>query len=278
MTSTIPRRVLLPAAVIAGGLSLAGCTGAPDPSSSATPAAPVATSTPSPTPSASVTDEEALAVVGTYLSAILEERYDEAYAQLSPESQSIVGTAAQFTQSIAAGIVRADDASGFLGVDGQIVTSPGPEPDTILVTAVHDRVADAWLVRATPDGPRIDDAPVPLTGETPYEWTNPAAGPEDVQESEPFDTSRPAEVSFTDIAQLTGAEGPSLVGFPDEVFAYVGTEPVPATAEEAEARREWRMDVDPASLDAGTVPLTVVWEVEPGSAQWRTTTVALYLG
>lgn len=272
--ATTPRILARTAVTAAGCLVLAGCTNTPV-ASSPTPAAsgpvldPVASSTPSGSPSS----DEAVIVVQDYLSAVQDERFVDAFALLTPESQALVGSAQQLAST--AGVVRPEEAIGFLGTDGVIASGAGPTGDSTLVTAVRDRLADAWLVRNTTEGLRIDDAGVPPTGGTPYEWVNPPIGPEEADRAAAFDVGSPASITFTDLSQDAGVEGPGLVGYPEQLFAYLGVSEVEAEAASADTQRRWDMALDAAQLGADTTPLTVVWEVEPGTNQWRTSTAAV---
>lgn len=266
-------------AVTTAALVLAGCTGGGETASAPTPAAPaasVASSTPAPDagPPAGLPAEEAVRTVEEYLGAIQAEQYGAAYALLSDESRALVGSEQQFTESAANSIVRPDEAAGYLGADGTIEAGQGPAEGTVLVTAVRDRVADGWIVRGTDAGVRIDDAGVPSTGASPYEWVNPASGPEDVRQSVAVDPAAPAAVIFRDLAADAGVDGPGLVGFPSEVTAYIGTEEIPATSAVSDVQARWDIAWDASAPSSETQPLTVAWEVEPGT--WRTTTTAVF--
>ncbi len=280
MISSTHRRILIPTVLLAGGLALAGCTAPAEPVTSASvppSTAPVTSPTASPVATPTVSDQDAVATVTTYLEAIQQERWADAFALLTPESQELTGTEEQFTAALRRGITAPEPAAGFLGADGSFTTAPGPVAGSVLVSATRDRIADAWLVRSGPEGLRVDQAGVPATGESPYEWVNPATGPEDVSDFAPYDPAGPASIAFADLVTRTGAEGRSLVGYPSELTAYLGADTVPATSEESGTTRTWTLPLDPAALEAGTAALTVVWEVEPGSDQWRTATTAVYL-
>lgn len=271
-----PRILALTAVAAAGCLSLAGCTDTPV-ASSPTAAASVPVPDPvtsSSSPSSSSSDE-AVAVVQEYLVAVQDERYVDALALLTPESRALVGSAEQLASSV--GIVRPEEATGFLGTDGVIASGAGPTVDSTLVTAVRDRVADAWLVRSTTEGLRIDDAGVPPTGGTPYEWVNPPIGPEEGDGAAAVDVGAPASIIFTDLSQDAGVEGPGLVGYPQQLSAYLGVSEVAAEAAGTDTQRRWDITFDAAQWGADTTPLTVVWEVESGSDQWRTSTAAVWV-
>lgn len=274
--ATTSRILALTAVTAAGCLVLAGCTNtpvasSPTPTASGPVADPVASSSPSP----STASDETVAVVQEYLAAVQDERFVDAFALLTPESQALVGSAEQLASSV--GIVRPEEAIGFLGTDGVIASGAGPTEDSTLVTAVRDRLADAWLVRSTTEGLRIDDAGVPPTGRTPYEWVNPPIGPEEGDGAAAFDVGAPASITFTDLSQDAGVEGPGLVGYPQQLSAYLGVSKVGAEAASADTQRRWDIALDAAQMGADTAPLTVVWEVEPGSNKWRTSTAAVWV-
>jgi hypothetical protein len=215
-----------------------------------------------------------VAVVGEYLGAIQAEQYGAAYALLTDESRALVGSEQQFGESAANSIVRPDEAAGYLGADGIMEAGQGPAEGTVLVTAVRDRIADGWLVRDTSEGMRIDDAGVPTTGASPYEWVNPASGPEDVRQFVAVDPASPAALIFNDLAADAGVDGPGLVGFPSAVAAYLGVEEIPASSAVSDNQARWDISWDTSAPSAETQPLTVAWEVEPGT--WRTTTTAVF--
>ena len=264
-------------------LLLAGCVGetgsAPATSAPlASPSGTTATSSAPASPSADgVSESEAVSLVEDYLTAFQEERFADAYTLLSEGAQSIAGPAERFADTAVGGFVRVDDATGYLGTDGVITAGPGPVDDAVLVTAVRYRHADAWIVRDTPEGPRIDDAGVPLTGQSPYEWVNPASGPEDIRDVTPVDPTAPAAIVFADRGD--GAEdGASLVGNPDELVAYIGTTEVTASAAASESQRRWEIALDTVAPSADVQPLTVAWRVSDDLDVWRTSTTPLYTG
>jgi outer membrane murein-binding lipoprotein Lpp len=273
------RTLILLGAVATATLTLAGCTGGADAVSPSTTVAPTASvdpsaSTPDATSAVAVPTEQAAAVVEEYLTAIQAEQYGEAYALLTDESRALAGSEAQFAESAVYSIVRSEEAAGYLGTGGTIEAGPGPAEGTVLVTAVSDRIADGWLVRDTGAGMRIDDAGVPSTGASPYEWVNPASGPEDVRDSVAVDPAAPAALIFRDLAAEAGVEGPGLVGFPSTITAYLGTVEVPASSAMSDLQARWDIAWEASAPSAETQPLTVAWEVEPGT--WRTTTTAVY--
>ncbi|MFS0793084.1 hypothetical protein [Microbacterium sp. 1P10AE] len=264
----------------AAGVLLAGCVGSPDaapatslPAASASAPTSSETATP-PASDAAVSQDDAIAVVKSYLSAVQAEQWTDAYALLSDGARTAVGSEQQFADAAASGIVRPDAAAGYLGTDGVIEATEGPVAGSVLVTAVRDRIADAWLVRPADGDARIDDAGVPPTGQSPYEWVNPAAGPEDVRDVAPLDPSAPAAIIFTDLAEDAGE---NLVGYPDELTAYLGTTEAAASLASSEDQLRWDIPVDTEQLASGTVPLTVVWKAGGDGDLWRTSTTALFL-
>jgi hypothetical protein len=276
------RTILSPTLTLLGGTALAavllaGCTATAEAGASATPTASPASSvtTAAPSPDTQTpTNDVALSLVRDYLTAIQSESYADAYALLTDESATLVGSAEQFAESASSGLVRPAEAAGYLGDEGSLDAGEGPVPGSVLVTAVRDRVADAWLVRSTDGSVGIDDAGVPPTGASPYEWVNPASGPEDVRDIVPVADTEPASILFR---TPEDAEGPSLVGSPGQLTAYVGTVEVPASMAAADNQRRWSIPLDTTPPSAETQALTVVWEVTPGSGQWRTSTTPLFL-
>lgn len=264
----------------AAGVLLAGCVGSPDaaPATSlpaASASAPTSSETAMPPASdAAVSQDDAIAVVKSYLSAVQAEQWTDAYALLSDGARTAVGSEQQFADAAASGIVRPDAAAGYLGTDGVIEATEGPVAGSVLVTAVRDRIADAWLVRPADGDARIDDAGVPPTGQSLYEWVNPAAGPEDVRDVAPLDPSTPAAIIFTDPGEDAGQ---NLVGYPDELTAYLGTTEAAASLASSEDQLRWDISVDTEQLASGTVPLTVVWKAGGDGDLWRTSTTALFL-
>lgn len=276
------RPISPPTLTLLGGTALAaillaGCTADPEAGVPATPTgspASSATTAPPPPDPQTPADDVALALVRDYLAAIQSESYGEAYALLTDESATLAGSAEQFAESASSGLVRPAEAAGYLGDEGSLSVGEGPVPGSVLVTAVRDRVADAWLVRSTGGSVAIDDAGVPPTGATPYEWVNPASGPEDVRDIVPVADAEPAAIVFR---TPEDAAGPSLVGSPDQLTAYVGTVEVPASMAAAENQRRWSIPPDATPPSAETQELTAVWEVAPGSGRWRTSTTPLFL-
>jgi len=214
------------------------------------------------------------ALVGEYLDAVAAGDAASAWSMLTPEAQD---AAAAFESYAAAfgrqGTVSPEEAERLRGAPP--VVAEGPEGAFTLVSAVNGDVADAWIVRETAEGLRIDDAVVPSTGPTPYEWTNPAAGPDDATEPPPaVDTARPLSVAFP--APEDGTEGGGLVGYPETGWAWIDGVEVPVDLVAAGSGRQLALDTSGwTDEDAAPDAVTVVWPVGGDSLAWRSTTVAV---
>ncbi len=279
-----PSRPALAAAALAAvavlGLT-AGCT------ADAEGAAPTVTITPAPgsvaTGSASAEPAEtpdaspAVALVRQYLDAAAAGDAAAAWPLLSPESQAAYPSEQQFASAFGRdGTVTAEAA-------GQLLAAPFTEATAAegvvtVVSATTEAEADAWLVRESSAGLRIDDAGVPSTGDSAYEWTNPAVGPEDAAVdagAAPFDDSAPASVSFASPASAD-AEGPSTVGYPNGLSAWVDGVEIPVDEPvSAGSGREFTIPVGSAPTDGAPRGLTVMWQVGTDPAHFRSSTVLL---
>ena len=120
-------------------------------------------------------------------------------------------------------------------------------------------VLDVPILDAAPDG-------------TPGTWV--LIGPEDVRDSVAVAPAAPAALIFRDLAAEAGVEGPGLVGFPSTITAYLGTVEVPASSAMSDLQARWDIAWEASAPSTETQPLTVAWEVEPGT--WRTSTTAVY--
>ena len=254
-----------------------GCT--TDPSVTAPTAA--ATGSPSatsatPTDAAPADAEPASAeqaVVGRYLDAIATGDTAAAWALLSPEAQQFYGTEQTFASaSPADGTVTPAEADALRDVE--LASAEGPEGAFTLVSATTDELADAWVVRETADGLRVDDAGVPPTGDSLYEWTNPAAGPEDqTGGGAAYDTTAPASISFASPLSQDQTE-PSVVGYPDTLWAFLDGQQLPSI-EAVSAGSGKRFTTEVGESSGAGRGLTVVWQTGADSLGWRSSTVAV---
>jgi hypothetical protein len=208
-------------------------------------------------------------LVRDYLSAIASGDTDASWALLSPESQAFYGTIDTY-KSIREtdGTVTPTEATALSAAP--LVDTQGPEGAFNLISAATSENADAWIVRETDGGLRIDDAGIPPTGSSLYWWNNPAAGPEDQTGPAPYDPASPVTISF---AAADPANGPSLVGSSETLYAWQGDQRIDATLETAsDAERTFAVNTTP---ETGPHAVTVVWKVSNDSHDWRSSTVLL---
>ena len=256
--------------VLALSLALTGCT-TTEATSSTPPPSSAATTEPVATPEAS----EAETLVRDYLAAIADEDSLTAWALLTPEAQSFYGGDPEVYASWFGrdGITTAAEAGLF--ADAEFTEGEGPEGAFTLVSAQTDSAADAWIVRETDGGLLLDDAGIPTTGGSLYEWQNPASGAEDSSESGALDPSQPATLFFASPASFD-SDVPSSLGYPDTVWAYVDGTEVPAELGPAsDAGRTFTVATDALPTDGEPHSLTIVWQIGTDSLGWRSTTTAL---
>jgi len=276
------RRAPARAAVAGAALAVAvlgvtaGCTSAE--AEGTTPTVTV-TSAPDPVPSESATSAASPAVelVREYLDAAAAGDAAAAWALLTPEAQASYPSEQQFASLFGRdGTVTPEAAGQLAGATFDEATAV--EGVVTLVSATTEAEADAWIVRESSAGLRIDDAGVPSTGDSVYEWTNPAAGAEDVQSdagAASFDDSAPASLTFASPASADETE-PSTVGYPNGLFAFVdGVETPVDEPVSAGSGREFTIPVGSASTDGAPRGLTVVWQVGNSPAHFRSSTVLL---
>ncbi|MCJ1711587.1 hypothetical protein MT344_10390 [Clavibacter michiganensis subsp. phaseoli] len=213
------------------------------------------------------------ALVAAYLDAVAAGDADAAWGMLTPEAQASAGSRESYVASFGrAGTVSPEDAERLRAVEP--IAAEGPEGAFTLVSASDGDVADAWIVRDTDRGLLLDDHVVPATGTTPYEWRNPAAGPEGAADPVPaVDTSRPLSVAFA--APEDGSEDGGLVGYPETAWAWIDGTEVPVGLVAAGSGRLLELDTS-AWTDDDQAPdaVTLVWQVGGDSLAWRSTTVA----
>ena len=276
------RRAPARAAVAGAALAVAvlgvtaGCTSAE--ADGTTPTVTV-TSAPDPVPSESATSAASPAVelVREYLDAAAAGDAAAAWALLTPEAQASYPSEQQFASLFGRdGTVTPEAAGQLAGATFDEATAV--EGVVTLVSATTEAEADAWIVRESSTGLRIDDAGVPSTGDSVYEWTNPAAGAEDVQSdagAASFDDSAPASLTFASPASADETE-PSTVGYPNGLLAFVdGVETPVDEPVSAGSGREFTIPVGSASTDGAPRGLTVVWQVGDSPAHFRSSTVLL---
>jgi len=254
---------------------LSSCT-APDGGDAVPLPAPTAVTTTEPTASTEPAGADAdassaeTALVADYLAAVAAGDAAAAWEMLTPEAQESAASFASYSGAFGRqGTVSPEEAERLRAVEPSV--AEGPEGAFTLVSAVDRDIADAWIVRDTDQGLRLDDHVVPATGATPYEWRNPAAGPEESSgPTPPVDVSQPITLSF---AVPEGDGG--LVGFPEAAWAWVDGAEVPVEVVGRSASRELVLDTSGWSdEDDGRDAVTVVWQVGPDSLAWRSTTVA----
>lgn len=276
--------------VTAGALALAllgGCateSDAPDTTSpasteTAAPSAPSeATAAPDPsgTPSDAPSDEpadtpegEARALAVDYLEAIAAGDDDAAFALLSPESQEWYTDASVFSSARTQdGSLTAEAAADVLTAN--VRTTEGPEGGFYVVTLSSGPVADSFVVRAENSGMVVDDPGVPTTGPTAWEWQNPAVGPDDDREPEPYSGSSAPTMLF---ATVVDASGEVLVAPPASAFGVVDGAEVPVVVNPDEG--EGALATVGEQLSARGQTVTIAWQAAPTSPMWRTSTVSL---
>ncbi|MDN4642110.1 hypothetical protein QCD70_17830 [Agreia sp. PsM10] len=259
---------VLGALTLLGSAALVGCT------SQTTPAEPVAgttsaSTTAAATPTATPAETPEIALARDYLDAVAAGDLQASWSMLSPESQAFYGSVETYEQlAPTGGTVTADEAAALS--TATLVAAEGPEGAITVVSGATADAADAWIVRQTDSGLRIDDAGVPPTGESVYSWTNPAAGPEDQTGEAAYDPASPVTISF---AVADPADGRSLVGSPETIYAWQGDQPVEATLDAgSDAQRTFVVNTTP---ETGPHAVTVVWQVGGDSHEWRSSTVLL---
>ena len=259
--------------VLALSLALTGCTQT-EPVSSTPASSEPAPETPSTTPEQTPEQSTAETVVREYLAAIAAEDSAAAWPLLTPEAQSFYGGDPEVYASWFGrdGITTLEEATVF--ADAEFTEAEGPEGAFTLVSATTDTAADAWIVRETDAGPLLDDAGIPTTGGSLYEWRNPASGAEDAEAPGAFDPATPATLFFASPASFD-SEVPSTIGYPDTVWAYVDGAEVPADVGAAsDAGRDFTVVTDATASDTPQA-LTVVWQTGDDSLGWRSTTTLL---
>ena len=221
------------------------------------------TSSSSTTPTATDTRDPASAAVSDYLEAIAFGNPAGAWRLLSAETQatfdSSVDTYAEYTPYNES--VTHDDAE-VLAAAPFIVTA-GPQDGVQIVSAQSGGIADAWVVRETPSGMRIDDPGIAPTGERPFTWRN----PDDMGNYD--DTAKP--MIFFQTFYGSGGETDVIAGPPESIFGYADGVEVPVTKEASSGAGSNFV----ADVPAGAATLTVVWAPDSESSLWQSSTVSL---
>lgn len=236
-------------------------TAAPDPSGTASDA-------PSDEPADSP-EGEAQALAVDYLEAIAAGDDEAAFALLSPESQEWYTDASVFSSARTQdGSLTAEAAADVLTAN--VRTTEGPEGGFYVVTLSSGPVADSFVVRAEETGMVVDDPGVPMTGPTAWEWQNPAVGPDDDREPEPYSGSSAPTMLF---ATVVDASGEVLVAPPGSAFGVVDGTEVPVVVNPDEG--EGALATVGEQLSARGQTVTITWQAAPTSPMWRTSTVSL---
>ena len=252
------KRIPVQSTLLAGAvvLALAGCS----------PSAPTASPAPaSATPTAEAEPDRVdptVQLVTDYLEAIAADDASAAWALLSPETQEIYVSEDTYAAARADdGSVTAADAAQF--VEGELVSHQIPDQTGVVVEAGRPGLADAWVVRDTDAGPRIDSTPVPATGQTPFTWVNPV-----LDTGAAFDPASPARISFPYVYS-----GDTLMAEPPRtITGWLDGVPTTVTLDVAAGSgAEFVVDTPAQS---GQV-LSIAWLLRQDSPLWRTTTLTL---
>lgn len=224
---------------------------------------------PSATPPSDSPEAQAQTVVLDYLATIAAGDDTAAFALLSPETQEWYVDAAGFsTTRENDGSISPVDAASAL--DGTVTTTAGPDDGSTVVAVSSGDVADAFVVRAEGSGMVIDDPGSPLTGPTAWEWKNPPVGPDDMRQPATYVGSSSPSVLF---ATVVDAGGEVLVEPPQSAFGVIGGTEVPVTVAPDEGQGALATLGDPGAT-SGEVA-TIVWQPDPTSPMWRSSTVLL---
>jgi len=255
--TTSMRNVLQTTTAVAFTALLAGCaTGAP----AATPEASSADAAPD-TASATPLDP-ASAAVADYLDAIALGNVAGAWKLLSPETQATYNdSAATYAEYAPTNETVTAAGARALATTGFVVTS-GPEDAYQVVSARSGDLADAWIVRDSSAGLRIDDPGIPPTGERPYTWTNP--------DDAAFDSTAPPTIYFQTVYG-SGDETDVLTEPPTTIVGYADDAEVAVTRNASAGSGADFV----AEVPVGTKVLTVVWAPDPDSPLWQSSTVTL---
>jgi len=253
--TTSTRNVLTTTTAVALAALLAGC--AP-----AAPAAPPAAESPDSASAEPEIQDPALTAVSDYLDAIALGNVDGAWKLLSPETQATYNDSAKTYAEYAPDNETVTAAAARALAQTELVVSAGPEDAFQLVSARSGDLADAWVVRDSGAGLRIDDPGIPPTGERPFTWTNP--------DDAAFDTTQPPTIYF----QKTYAgddESGLLTGPPESIVGYADGAAVEVTRNASAGSGADFV----AEVPDGAEVLTVVWTPDAESPLWQSSTVTL---
>jgi len=219
--------------------------------------------TESASPSASTEPvDPATALVSDYLEAIALGNPAGAWALLTPETQETYGDSAEtYAEYSPTNETVTRDAAEALA-DETFVITPGPENGFQVVSAQSAGIADAWVVRETGEGLRIDDPGIPPTGERPFTWTNP--------DGEVYDRTSAPSIYFQKFYG-EGGETDLIAGPPDAIVGYADGVEVAVTRNASSGAGA---DFAAAVASEASV-LTLVWAPEPGNKLWQSSTVTL---
>lgn len=249
--TTSMRHVLAASTAVALTAALSGCAAA----------APAATpSADAPVSGTPETQDPASAAVSDYLDAIALGNIDGAWQLLSPETKATYNDSAETyaeyaptNETVTAAGARALAATTF-------TVTAGPDDAFQLVSARSGDLADAWVVRDSGDGLRIDDPGIPPTGDRPYTWTNPDDAAYDT-------TSQPTiyfQKTYNSATELMAGPPETITGYADGVLVAVTRDASSGAGANFVAE-----------VPANTAALTVVWAPDPDGPLWQSSTVTL---
>jgi hypothetical protein len=217
------------------------------------------------TPSAAGTvdpepQDPASAVVSEYLDAIALGNQGGAWALLTTATQATYDSSAETYAEYSLHNETVTAAAAERLADAPLVVTPGP--GFRLVSAQTTDFADAWVVRDTGSGPRIDDPGVPPVGERTFTWRNPSEGVYD-------GTSSPM-IFFQNFYGDDG-ETDVVSGPPQTIVGYADGVAVPVTKEAASGAGANYV----ADVPDDAVTLTVVWATDDEGQAFQSSTVTL---
>ncbi|WP_411700951.1 hypothetical protein, partial [Conyzicola sp.] len=185
-----------------------------------------------------------------------------AWALLSPETQATYDSSAETYAEYSLDNETVTAADAKLLADATLVVTPGPGDGFQLVSARSVGTADAWVVRDTDAGLRIDDPGIPPTGERPFTWRNPSGGV--------YDTAAPPMIFFQTFYG-EGGETDVISGPPETITGFADGAEVEVTKEAASgAGANFVADVPDDAF-----ALTIVWAPDDASPMMQSSTVTL---
>ena len=221
-----------------------------------------ATSESSTTPTTTEERDPASAAVADYLEAIAFGNPAGAWKLLSVETQatydSSVETYAEYTPYNET--VTPDDAEAL--ARATFVVTAGPQDGVQIVSARSGGIADAWVVRETTSGMRIDDPGIAPASERPFTWKNP--------DTDHYDSTTEPTIFFQTF-HGSGGETDVIAGPPERVFGYADGAEVPVTKEASSGAGSAFV----ADVPVGAATLTAVWAPASENSLWWSSTVTL---